>query len=273
VEGYFQNSRNPDMYVQFTAKDTLLQAKLLWNNNQIMLIPESSLAFVGKEGGGDEGPIRIRFIKDSAGIINQVQVGNNDLWKRVKEYKPVVKVEMVHTPDQLKAFEGLYQLKGHEDRFIGFSVKDNKLILKQHWDGNEISFVPESPLSFFSKDVPMFSLTFAKDATGNIKQATAFRNDLWIKLSVVHSSLQALQTFEGKYQSKDDPDNVIQLVAGKDQLIVKQLWDKKELTVDQQTDMYFYNSAQNFPLQAYKDKDGKIARIVLMGIDEFDRIK
>ncbi len=272
LEGIFENAQNKEMHVEFTARENKLIAKLLWNNNQIELIPESTLTFISKEAG-DEGPIHITFTKDSTGAINQVNVANNGVWNRTKDYKPIVKKEMDHTPEQLKPFEGLYQLTNGEDRFIQFLVKENNLVLKQHWDGNEISFVPETQMDFFSKEAPLFSLAFSKDNAGNISQVLAFKRDLWVKLKKVHPSVQQLKSYEGKYQSKDDPDNFIQLIAKENNLVVKQLWDGKETIVEPQTKTYFYNNSQSYPLQIIKDKDGTAMQVTILGMDLFNKVK
>src|SRR5580704_13151985 len=60
VEGIFQSAARKEMYVEFKAGDGALVAKLLWNNNELHLIPESPLSFTSRESG-DEGPIHIRF--------------------------------------------------------------------------------------------------------------------------------------------------------------------------------------------------------------------
>jgi hypothetical protein len=272
VMGVFQNAQNKEMYVEFSAGEGSLLAKLLWNNNEIHLIPQSALAFVSKEAE-EGGPIHVTFVKDSSGSVNQVKVANNGIWNRATNYKPVIKKEMAHTPQQLAPFEGLYQLQNANDRFIAFRVKDNNLILKQHWDGDEISFVPETTLDFFSKEVPLFTLTFSKDSYGNVDKFVAFKQDVWIKLKKTQPTLQELKSFEGKYQSKDDPDNVIQLIARGSNLVVKQLWDGKEITVEAQTPTYFYNLSQSYPLQISKDNEGAATQVTILGMDVFKRMK
>jgi hypothetical protein len=272
VEGVFQSAQNKEMNVQFTAKENSLFAKLLWNNNQIELIPESALAFVSKEAGED-GPIHITFSKDSSGAVNQVNVANNGVWNRTKDYKPVVKTEMEHTPEQLKPFEGLYYLQNEKDRFIQFTVKENKLVLKQQWDGNEISFVPETAVDFFSKEVPLFSLKFSKDIFGNITQVLAFKRDLWVKVNKSLPTAAQLKAYEGKYQLIDDPDNYIQIMSKDDHLIVKQLWDGKEIIFEPKTETFFYNKEQSFPLLIIKDDGGAVIQVKLLGNDLFNKVK
>ena len=272
VEGYYQNPGNKDMTVQFTAGENSLTAKLLWNNNQLKLTPESALVFTNPDAG-EGGPLRVSFKKDSTGMVTQMSIGNDNVWTRVKDYKPVVKTEMNHRPEQLKPFEGVYTLGSQESRFISFAEKDNKLILEQYWDGNTIRFMPESELNFFSKEAPMLPLEFSKDSNGKISGLVAGRRDHWTRLVTVHPAAADLKLLEGKYQSKDDPDNYLQVYAKNDQLVVKQVWDGKEIMVPALTASFFYNDAQSYSLLFRKDKDGNYTELTLLGIDQFTKVK
>jgi len=273
-EGYFQSPQNKDMVVQFSALENGLFAKLLWNNGEAHLLPESVMGFVSKEGG-DEGPIHLVFHKDSTGVVNQVNVSNNGVWNRIKDYKQVVKKEMEHTPAQLAPFQGLYQLQGGDSKFpkfIQFSERANKLVLKQTWDGNEIMFVPESELSFFSSEIPKFSLDFSKDNNGNITQVLAFKHDVWLRAKKPTLTPAILATYQGKYQSEDDPDNQIRIIARDSTLVIKQLWDGKETVVTPLGETYFNNAALNLPLQIVKSPEGKVSQVVLMELSIFKKL-
>jgi hypothetical protein len=270
-EGFFQSPQNKDLVVQFSAVDNGLFARLLWNNGELHLTPESSMGFVSKEAG-DEGPVHIVFQKDSTGLVNQVNLVKSAPWTRIKDYKPVVKKEMDHTPAQLLRFRGLYQLQGDNTRFVQFSVKDNNLVLKQLWDGNEISFLPESELSFFSKQIPQFSLDFSKDKDGIITQMVAFKQDVWIKTNKPALTPAILKTYEGKYRSQDDPDNEIRITATDSNIVVRQLWDKKDRILDPLTTIYFNNQDRSFPLVIVKDEQGKVTQVVLMTGNIFKKL-
>ena len=78
--------------------------------------------------------------------------------------------------------------------------------------------------------------------------------------------------YEGKYQSKDDPDNLIQIIAKGNNIIVKQLWDGKETLIEPQTETYFYNDEKSYPLQFIKDKDGKVSQALVLGMDLFNKL-
>jgi hypothetical protein len=270
-EGFFQSPQNKDLVVQFSAVENGLFAQLLWNNSEIRLTPESAMGFVSK-GAGENGPIHIVFRRDPTGVINQVDVANNGTWTRIKDYKPVVKKEMDHTPAQLMRFRGLYQLQGDNSRYLQFSVKDNNLVLKQLWDGNEISFLPESELSFFSKQIPQFSLDFSKDKDGIITQVVAFKRDVWIKTNKPALTPAILKTYEGKYLSQDDPDNEISITATDSNLVVRQLWDKKDRVLEPLTTIYFNNTDRSFPLVVVKDDQGNVIQVVLMTGNIFKKL-
>jgi hypothetical protein len=270
VEGYFQNPGNQDLYVQFkTSHDTLL-GKTLWNNNTFHLLPQTTLSFASTEEG-EGGHIHIDFIKDSIGAVNSMRLGNN-IWKRGNNYKPIVRKEMEHSSDQLKPFEGVYQFKNDSGRFIQFSVDGNRLELKQLWDGNKIYFVPETPLDFFSKEFPMFILTFSKNNENQVSQVIAFKKDLWLKIPKPTLTAGELKLFEGRYRSTDDPDNMVQLTVTHNQLVLKQLWDGREIDLDPMTKSYFYNDTQSFPVQILRGKDGVVNQIVILGMDQFKKV-
>ncbi len=271
VEGYFQNPDNKEMYLQFTAKEKMLQGKMLWNNREIIFTPQSELEFLSKDG--NEGrPISAKFTKDPAGAITGVSLGNNGVWAKAKDYKPLVKEEMAHTPEQLKPFEGLYQFKRDKESFIQFMVRGNTLVLKQHGDGGEIVFVPQTELDFFNKQQLLQTVSFIKDEKGNITKAFAMRRDSLIRINKIHPTTSELKIFEGKYQSKDDADNIIQLSAKDNRLVLKQLWDNKEINLEPQTDTYFFNQEKFYSLGIIKDKDGKIVQVKLLGMDVFNKL-
>ncbi len=272
VNGVFQSPRNADMYLQITTSEKGVTGKMLWNNNQIKFTPESDSTFFSKDAN-EGNPMRITFRKDFLGTFTQLSLGNNDQWKRVYDYKPVVKVEMPHTPEQLKPFEGLYQPQNGFLRYIHLSVKDNQLFYVQQGSPNGLIFTPESELSFYMKEQILNSLLFAKDSAGAISQVTINKRDVWKKITPAKYTIDQLKVFEGKYQSKDDEDNILQLIAKNNQLIVKQLWDKKEITLTPQTDIYFYNPEQLFSLVFVKDKDGEYSSIKILGISVFTKMK
>jgi len=270
-EGYFRNKDNQEMYVQFTAAENTLSAKLLWNNKQLKLFPSSETEFFSNEGD----PVTIKFVKEADGVVKQFLLnGNsNNQWDKVKEYNPVTHKEMIHTPDQLKAFEGLFVYHDEPSRFIEFSVKDNKLVLKRHVDGTTMEFLPESEMDFFSPQEKMFTLSFKKDSAGSVSQMLAFKRELWDKVKPVQLTTDQMRRYTGKFRFKDDPDNVILISIKGSGLLLKQLWDGKEIAIFPRSAVYFYNEEESFPALFVKEKDGSVSKVFVLGDDVFERMK
>ena len=274
LEGVYQFSQNKEMNVQFTAQGSILMGKLLWNNNQIKLLAESDSVFNSAEPVEEGRTLTIRFRKDQGGMFNRVLVGgSNDVWNKVNDYKPVVKTEISHTPEQLKMFEGLYNDQGNKSLFIEIKEKDNKLNFKQYWNNNEMTLVPDSALHFFSREQTLFTASFFKDGNGDITRMLAFGRDKWDKLKPAQFTPQQMKVFEGKYQLKDDKDDLIRVTATATGLVVTQLWDKKEIILEPKTETFFYCGPQSYSLNFIKDKDGAVTQALVLNTDLFEKVK
>lgn len=118
---------------------------------------------------------------DNDGIIQEVinSVAQVYGWEGFEGGK--VKKIATLKPEQLKALEGYYELEEAKDRHLQFKASGNQLILKQLWDGHEVTLDPESELEFFCRQFP-FPLKFSKDVSGNVNQVLIFEHDIWKKL-------------------------------------------------------------------------------------------
>ena len=182
----------------------------------------------------------------------------------------------------LKSFEGYYQFQNDKNTFLQIIVKGNNLILKQLWDGKEIVFVQKSELEFFNEE-ESFPLKFSKGQNGAITQVLAFEKDLWNKTEnykpaikkEIHLSPQQLKAFEGKYkfQFEKGEDSFLQITATDDQLVLKQLWDGKEIKFVPESDLEFFCKDQSFPLKFIKDKNGNIIQMLAFNRDLWERMK
>ena len=271
VQGIFRDYGNPDMNIRFSARGDTLFAEPLWaGKTQIALLPKSPLEFHGT-GSGEGGNLQVVFKRDSSGGINELLVNGGAQWIRNNNYRPLVKKEITHTPEQVRAFAGLYQLAGGEPRYIELFERNNQFKLKQLWDGNVLDFVPDSELSFFMPGNLLFTLQFTKDAGGAVTEMVAFKRDHWKKINTVVPTLAALRHYEGKYRSKDDPDNQISIVARDSGLVVKQAWDGKEIAFAQISETFFYNDAGALSLELELG-DGKVTGVRLFGNSEFTHV-
>src|ERR1700730_15662840 len=182
----------------------------------------------------------------------------------------------------LKSFEGYYQFQNDKNTFLQIIVKGNNLILKQLWDGKEIVFVQKSELEFFNEE-ESFPLKFSKDQKGAITQVLAFGRDLWnqtednkpVIKKEIHLSPQQLKDYEGKYrfQFEKDEDSFLQITATTDQLVLKQLWDGKEIKFVPESELEFFCKDQSFPLKFIKDKNGNIIQMLAFNRDLWERMK
>lgn len=118
---------------------------------------------------------------DNDGILQEIinSVAHVYGWEGFGGGKPK-KIVTLKTA-QLKAIEGYYELDVDKERHLQFTALKNQLILKQLWDGHEVTFDPESELEFFCRQFP-FPLKFSKDASGKINQVLIFEHDVWKKV-------------------------------------------------------------------------------------------
>ena len=68
-------------------------------------------------------------------------------------------------------------------QFLQISATEDGLVLKQLWDGQQIDFAATSPLDFFSKKQPGFTLKFTIDNADHVTQVLAFGQDIWDKVN------------------------------------------------------------------------------------------
>jgi hypothetical protein len=86
------------------------------------------------------------------------------------------------------------------------------------------------------------------------------------------STLQ-LTEFEGYYHADTDPDLYLQIMVKNNKLVLKQLWDNREITFDQKSEFYFYNDQQSFPLTFSKNANGEITQVLAFERDTWIKDK
>ena len=146
-----------------------------------------------EHGGANEGfrCIYMGSMKGGNGVVVMVNSDNGMILQEVvnsvfsvygwDEFKPVTKKIVELTPQQWKSLEGLYEFEGDNSRHLQFTSENDKLILKQDWDGREITFEAESEIEFFCRDFN-FPLKFTKNAQGEATEVLAFGRDVWIRV-------------------------------------------------------------------------------------------
>ena len=70
----------------------------------------------------------------------------------MKDYKPVVKKEIMLSPEKMQAFGGKYRRENDgNEAFLQFTIKGNSIEVKELWSDKLFTIVPESDLVFFGK--------------------------------------------------------------------------------------------------------------------------
>ena len=130
-------------------------------------------------GGVESGNgVAIMVNSENGGILQELVNSVATVYGWQGNYGGKVKKIVTLQPAQLKALEGYYELEGNKDMHLQFTAKNDQLILKQLWDGREVTFDAESELEFFNREFP-FPLKFSKDASGKVNQVLAFERDTW----------------------------------------------------------------------------------------------
>jgi hypothetical protein len=182
-------------------------------------------------------------------------------------------------PSKLTRLEGYYRFHENEEVFLQIMAKNDSLVLKQLWDGQEFVFAQTSPVDFYCK-ARSFPLKF-KDSAGQIIQLLAFDKDVWIKTKnyrpvtkkEARLSPGALKAFEGTYKMKGgDDDDLLQITSKDNNLILKQLWDGQVVLFVPISALDFYCEARSFPLKFSKDRDGSINTLLAFNRDVWTRV-
>jgi len=176
-EGYYELKDRKGQFLQITAADGGLVLKQLWDNRQVDFTATSSLVFSAKENP----EFTLEFTADNAGRITQVLAFGQDVWLRNDNYHAPVEIKLA--AQDLKELEGKYEFRERKGQFLQISATDSGLVLKQLWDSQQFDFAATSPLAFFSKKQPGFTLQFTADSAGHITQVLAFGQDVWDKVN------------------------------------------------------------------------------------------
>jgi hypothetical protein len=271
-EGYFQFSQSKDQVIQVKMVRDTLVARLLWNGVEIHIVPESDSVFHNVEPV--EGrTIPIMFRRNSEGVYASMYLFDlQRAWNRINNYKPLVRTEISHTPAQLKIFEGIYRGQDNQ-QFIGIAEKENRLVLHQFWGGDDVEFLPDSALHFFNKQQLLFTLQFIKGPDDSVTGMVAFGRDVWEKEKHLSLSPGQVRLFEGEYQFKEDPDDILQITASGMNLVIRQMWDGKETVVSAVTNILFYNKEKAYLVTFKKDDSGAVTGAFILGNDYFEKLK
>ena len=175
--GKYQFTDNKMAFLQILLQDGHLVLRQLWDKQEIPFKQTSALEFYN-----DEHQFPLKFTKTNTGQVTQVLAFNKDLWNRVADdYMPPMKKVIQLTGQQLKAYDGRYQLKGGDgdaDDIATVADADGHLVITHETDVTNLFATSE--LEFVTED-QSFQVVFTKAPDGSITQAIVNNKDVWIK--------------------------------------------------------------------------------------------
>jgi CubicO group peptidase (beta-lactamase class C family)/uncharacterized protein YjhX (UPF0386 family) len=182
---------------------------------------------------------------------------------------------------ELKIFEGYYQAAFDPNSYLQIVTREKQLMLRQLWDGQEIFFEAQSELEFLNKEMS-FPLKFSRDSKGRITEVLAFKRDVWKRDETfvptvrkpISLSQEKLKAFEGKYQLRNDKNLFAQVTVKDDHLLVRQLWDGKEMVFVPDTELDFFIKDNPYrTVKFVKDEKGKVKEVIAFGREALDKVE
>lgn len=182
----------------------------------------------------------------------------------------------------MKAFEGIYQLKSNQYGYVQISVA-NKTLLAKIIDGNkQFVLTRKGDLTFETLDddgdetVP---ITFTKSDAGEITGAAVGDKDQitrvknYTPVKALKLTAAQLKAYEGKYEFDQRKGTFLTITATADGLVLKQLWDDREISFTAVADNEFLNREAMFPLKFTMDASGKAIKVLAFNRDSWDKVK
>jgi len=213
-------------------------------------------------------------------LIALVLVITNCLNIRPAGATPLLKNKTIETP--LAAFEGIYQNKINTFSYFKITVAGATLLAKQMDGDRQIILTRKSEFGFEMKDDDgdeTIPVTFSKNDAGEIIGLVVADKDHWVKVKeyipVKEVTLTAdqLKAFAGKYKFEEKDDAYLQITATATGLILKQLWDNREINFVAISDVDFLNKQDAFPLKFTKDSAGNVTKVLAFNRDLWDKVK
>lgn len=218
--------------------------------------------------------------KLAALLIAFVLVASNCLNVSPAAAAIVSKIKTIETP--LTAFEGIYQNKINTFSYFKVTVAGATLLAKQMDGDRQIILTRKSEFGFEMKDDDgdeTIPVTFSKNDAGAITGLVVADKDQWVKVKeyipVKEVTLTAdqLKAFAGKYKFEEKDDAYLQITATATGLMLKQLWDNREINFVAISDVDFLNKQMAFPLKFTKDGAGNVTKVLAFNRDLWDKVK
>lgn len=81
-----------------------------------------------------------------------------------------------------------------------------------------------------------------------------------------------LKAFEGKYKPHTGAERYFQITGKDTNLVLKQLWDNRQVVFVQMKPLEFLSTDKHFPLKFTKDQKGNVTQVLAFGRDVWDKV-
>jgi hypothetical protein len=180
----------------------------------------------------------------------------------------------------MKAFEGIYQLKSNQHGYVQITVA-NKTLLAKVID-KQFVLTRKGDLAFETLDDDgdeTIPITFTKSdagevtgaAVGDKDQLTRVKN--YVPVTAIKLTAAQLKAYEGKYEFDQRKGTFLTITATADGLVLKELWDNKEIPFIAIADNEFLNKEAMFPLKFTMDANGNAIKVLAFNRDSWDKVK
>ena len=267
-EGLYQTP-DKSAYIKLTEVNNVLVVKQLWDKHEFSLKQKTELGFARLDGAP------FKFTKDKDENVTQVLAFDHDIWLRANDGD--LKEAALNTR-QLKALEGIYQNEANKAVYVQVIAKQNTLITKQLWDGKETTMSAQSDVSFLVHVGYLRIVKFTKNEKGIATKFSALNKEEWNKVdsyqppSEIKLPAQGLKKFEGYYEFKDRKGQFLQISTTGNGLVLKQLWDNREVDFKATSPLGFLAKENpQFTLQFTADNSGRVTQVLAFGKDVWVR--
>jgi len=184
----------------------------------------------------------------------------------------------------LTAFEGIYQDHDAPTAYFKVTVVKNTLVANRLDFKQQYVLNRTSELAFESTDPEnskKIIITFSKNGAGAISKALVDDRTPWIKVNAYKPVDQIklppgmLTKFEGKYQLEAKPGTFLTISVNGNGLMLKQLWDGKEIGpfVPTTPRLDFLYMKDALPLRFVRDNNGNVVKMNAFNRDVWDKVK
>ncbi len=181
----------------------------------------------------------------------------------------------------MKAFEGIYQMKSNQYAHVQITVANKTLLAKVMEGDKQFVLTRKSDLVFETLDgdgdenIP---ITFVKSPAGEITGASVGDKDEitrvknYVPVQAIKLTADQLKAYQGKYEFDQQKGTFLTITATADGLVLKQLWDNKEISFINVADNEFINKEAMFPLKFTKDAAGNVTKVLAFNKDSWDKV-